>query len=217
MQLEKLTPAELDTHVQNGTFRLAFVGMSNAGKSYRSRVLKDTLDFVWFQVDEGIQETLGFRTIEEISEWLGYPTDAGYDEREEKYLELENELTKHASMQTDGKNLVFDTTGSVVHLADSTLRRLHENCLVVHLDVGDDSLGSLVERFFEEPKPVAWSGFLNHKMGETTEDAVRRCYPELLSFRLKHYRALAHVNVPVHEVHDATAEETLEVIKRHLH
>ncbi len=216
MELAKLTPTELDTHVRNGTFRLAFVGMSNAGKSFRSRVLQEALDFVWFQVDEGIQHTLGFSTMEEISEWLGYPTDAGYDEREEKYLALENELTKQASMQTDGKNLVFDTTGSVVHLADSTLHTLHENCLVVHLDVGDDSLGEPVERFFEKPKPVAWSGFLNHAMGETTEEAVRRCYPELLAFRLEHYRKLAHVNVPVHEVRDTSAEETLDVIKKHL-
>ncbi|MBL4644452.1 MAG: hypothetical protein JKX80_01140 [Candidatus Pacebacteria bacterium] len=216
MELEQLTPEELDAHVSNGTFRLAFVGMSNVGKSYRSRVLHGELSFLWFNVDEGIQKELNFASMEDISNWLGQPTEKTYGEREERYLEIENSLTKNASMQTDGKNLVFDTTGSDVHLKENTLKILRENCLVVHLDAGDDSLEKLVEKYFEMPKPVAWCGHLNREPNETSEEALRRCYPTLLEFRLKQYRKLSHLNIPAHKVHDKNAEETLQIIKSYL-
>lgn len=216
MKSEQLKPEELEAHVQKGTFRLAFVGMSNVGKSYRSRVLHNELGFVWFNVDEGIQKELGFASMEDISTWLGHPTDETYEEREANYLELENALTRNASMQTDGKNLVFDTTGSVVHLEEKTLTVLRENCVVVHLDVGDDSLEELVSRFFETPKPVAWCGHLSRQPNENPKESLRRCYPKLLEFRLSNYRKLAHVNIPAHKVRDKNARDTLEVIKNHL-
>lgn len=216
MKSDQLKPGEFDAHVAAGTFRLAFVGMSNAGKSYRSRVLHDEAGFLWYHVDEEIQNALGFKEMDEVSKWLGYPTSEGYVAREAKYLELENRFTKHAAMQTKGRNLVFDTTGSVVHLDTDTLDVLKENCLIVHLDVGEDSLTQMLERYFKEPKPVAWAGHLTFKKGESEEEALRRCYPDLLKKRLAKYRKLAHVNVPAIELRNKSARETLEVIKSHL-
>lgn len=216
METELLKPEELDTHVQNGTFRLAFIGMSNAGKSYRSKVLQNELNFLWFHVDEEIQKELGFASMADISSWLGYPTVDGYAAREATYLELENKFTKQASMHVDGKNLVFDTTGSVVHLKEDTIATLRANTLVVHLDVGDDALAELVEKFFENPKPVAWCGHLEQNIGESSEEAIRRCYPELLSYRLAQYRKLAHVSISARDVYDTSALETLDVIKDNL-
>lgn len=216
MDSEQLTPAEFDAHITAGTFRLAFIGMSNAGKSYRSKALQNELGFFWFQVDEEIQKALGFATMEEISLWLSYPTSEGYAEREAKYLELENEATRKASMEMSGKNLVFDTTGSVAHLESSTLKLLKDNCLVVHLDVGEESLTEVIDRFFKKPKPVAWSGYLTREAGESEEAALRRCYPTLLKDRLATYRALAHLTIPAPLVRDTSAQETLEIIKKHL-
>lgn len=216
MPQEALKPQEFDVHLKNGTLRLAFIGMSNAGKSYRSRVLNKEADFLWHHVDGEIQKALGFADIGEVSRWLGYPTSAGYAEREKKYLALENRFTKDSAMRTGGKNLVFDTTGSVVHLEKETLRALHENCLIVHLDVGEDSLERMVEKFFKEPKPVAWAGNLVLQEGESEEGAVRRSYPALLSARLVQYRELAHINVPAEEVRDTSAHKTLAVIRSHL-
>ena len=216
MQSERLKPEEFDAHIADGTFRLAFIGMSNAGKSYRSKVLKKEKDFLWYQVDEEIQKALGFKDMKEISHWLGYPGSGEYAERERKYLELENEFTKQASMQTRGKNLVFDTTGSVAHLTPETLHILRENCLTVHLDVGEDTLLRLIEKFFAEPKPVAWSGYFTKEEGESEASALRRSYPTLLKERLKHYRELAHVTVPAREVYNKSAEETLTIIRSRL-
>lgn len=216
MDSEQLTPAEFKAHIKNGTFRLAFIGMSNAGKSYRSRALAGELGFFWFQVDAEIQEALGFADMDEISSWLGLPTSEGYEEREAKYLELENVATRKAAMEMHGKNLVFDTTGSVAHLEASTLKLLKDNCLVVHLDVGEESLGEVMDRFFRKPKPVAWSGYLTREPGESEEAAIRRCYPKLLTDRLATYRRLAHVNLSAPSVRDTSAQETLDLIKARL-
>lgn len=216
MKTQQLWPEEMDTHVKNGTFRLSFVGMSNAGKSYRSRVLQNEQDFLWYQVDKAIQEALGFKEMEEISSWLGMPTSETYTEREQEYLSLENEFTRHASMRTGGRNFVFDTTGSVAHLEPETIAILKENCLVVHLDVGEDSLGELMARFIREPKPVAWCGYFSMKEGEREQEAFERGYPRLLHDRLAQYRTLAHINIKAAELHDTSGKETLDIIKQHL-
>ena len=216
MQTDLLTPSEFDTHVANGTFRLAFIGMSNAGKTYRSRKLYNDLDFLWFHVDREIQKELGFENMEDISEWIGFPSSDTYTEREAKYLELENKHTKLSSMRTDGKNFVFDTTGSVAHLDQDTLDILHENCLIVHLDVGEDSLEEMMERFFSHPKPVAWVGYFNPQQSESEEETLRRSYPKLLTDRLRIYRNLAHLNIPAQKMRDKSAEETLQIIRSYL-
>ncbi len=204
---------EFNTHIQHGTLRLAFVGMSNAGKSRRSRVLRDEMDFLWYHVDEKIQEALGFGTMKKIARWLGYPTNAEYSEHEAQYLALENIYTKQAAMQTSGKNLVCDTTGSVIHLKEETLNVLKENCLIVHLDVGEDSLEHMIDEFFREPKPVVWCGYFSQKAGESEEKALRRCYSTLLRERLTRYRKLAHITVPTKTVYDTTAAQTLDKIR----
>lgn len=190
--------------------------MSNGGKSYRSKVLRNELGFLWHNVDEQIRKALGLESVGEIATWMGYPSSLQYAEREEKYLALENKFTKEASMRADGKNLVFDTTGSVSQLKQDTLDALSEHTLIVHLDVGDNSLQKMIGRFFKEPKPVAWGKYFTMRPSESEEEALLRCYPELLKARLTRYRALAHVNVSASEMHDKTGKETLEIIKRTL-
>ena len=213
---QNLTLDEFDMHLAEGTLRLAFVGMSNGGKSYRSRILRDETGFFWYQVDEEIGRALSLPDTESISAWLGYPTDEGYAEREGQYLELEGRFTKNASQRVHGKNLVFDTTGSVVHLDQEALAALRDNTLVVHLDVGEDSLPTLLDRFFTEPKPVAWSGYFETKDGESVEAALKRSYPRLLAERLSRYRALAHVNIPARKLRDTTGAQTLAIIRSYL-
>lgn len=213
MEPTLLTPEEFDTHIANGTLRLSFIGMSNCGKSYRSRVLQNENGFLWYQVDDDIQKILGLDGQEAMSTWLGSPLSTTFAEREQKYLELENRFTEGAAMSSNGKNLVFDTTGSVVHLSPQTHIKLSENTLVVHLDVGKDSIEEILQRFFKDPKPVAWSGFFTQKLDESEEDAIRRSYPALLSERLKRYHTLAHVNINASDVLDASGDEVLALIR----
>ncbi|MDO8664808.1 MAG: hypothetical protein Q7K44_04695 [Candidatus Liptonbacteria bacterium] len=216
MRLEQLTQSEYDKHIEDKTLRLAFIGMSNAGKSYRSRVLRDECGFMWYHVDGEIQKTLGFETMEEISEWLGYPTSSTYIERERKYLDAEGKHTMIEALDTGGKNLVSDTTGSVVYLKAHTHNWLEENCLMVNIQVDERAISELIKNFFEKPKPVVWQGFFNQKENETERDALERCYPKLLSSRLEKYRAMAHVNIPSEKLHNTSGLETLNIIKTYL-
>lgn len=211
-----LSQKEFDAHIRNGTCRLSFVGMSNCGKSYRARVLRDQCDFLLYSVDDEIIKELGFKDMDEISTWMGYPSSPGYTEREAQYLELEGVFTKEAAMKTHGRNLVFDTTGSVAQLSDKVLEALDEHTLIVHIDVGEGALSSLMERFFKEPKPVAWGEYFTMQPGESEEAALRRSYPTLLHERLKHYRALAHVNIPAQKLYNSSGEETLAAIRSYL-
>lgn len=183
METEQLRPHELDAHVENGTFRLAFVGMSNAGKSYRSRTLQNELDFFWYEVDANIQEELGFADMEAISEWLGYPTDSTYQERQQQYLAAEEKCTHLKHLDTGGKNLVFDTTGSVIYLSEAARRWLKLECLVVNIDVGEGAIDEMVEQYFAEPKPVVWSDHYAEQSGESREEAMRRSYADMLHYR----------------------------------
>lgn len=216
MHSDQLTPDEMEAHIAHGTFRLAFVGMSNAGKSYRSRILQSELDFYWYEVDVHIQSSLELEGMGDVSAWLGYPTSPTYAERAKQYLAAEEKSTHLAQLDTHGKNLVFDTTGSVIYLSSQTIQWLRGECLVVHIDVGEDSISELSNQYFAEPKPVLWGSLFNHSLGEDTMQALRRCYPDLLRYQLEEYRKIAHLTIPLKELYDKNADETLEAIKKHL-
>ncbi|MDO8518037.1 MAG: hypothetical protein Q7S26_01970 [bacterium] len=216
MQPQQLTQTEYDRHLVGKTFRLAFIGMSNVGKSYRSKVLQDECGFMGYHVDEEIQKALGFDSIDAISHWLGYPSGPDYSVREQEYLAQEAQSTKVDFLDTKGKNLVFDTTGSVIYLGEPILEWLKENSLLIHLDAGEEALGAMVEKFFEEPKPLIWHGFFDQREGESEHEALERCYPKLLHDRLAKYRALAHITISAEQLRDKNGAETLEIIKSYL-
>lgn len=216
MDTERLKPEELDVHVENGTFRLAFVGMSNAGKSYRSRVLQNEMDFFWYEVDAHIQKQLGFSDMDDISAWLSVPTSPTYAERQRLYLEAEEQCTHLQNLDTGGRNLVFDTTGSVIYLSQETKGWLHDECLTVNIDVNEEYIEKMITKFLDHPKPVIWGDLYQPLKGESEMDTLKRCYPQLLEYRLQQYRDFAHLSVPLTELYDTSAEETLNIIKRYL-
>ena len=216
MGIIQIQPHEVDEHIKSGTLRIAFIGMSNAGKTYRSKILAREEDFFWYHVDGEIQTTLGFADESVMSTWLGYPNNPIYKEREAQYLALENKFTKVDHMNTQGKNLAFDTTGSVVHLTKDTLTWLSENCLIVYLTIDDSAIEMMLERYKKVPKPVIWGDHFNPVAGETDFETVTRCYPSLLHGRMKKYASISHVSIPAAEVFDTTGQETIEIIKKYL-
>ncbi|MEK7156296.1 MAG: hypothetical protein AAB790_00625 [Patescibacteria group bacterium] len=215
MDLTPLTQAEYDAHIADNSLRIAFVGMSNVGKSYRSKVLRDQFGFDWYQVDKEIIKSLGFSGMEEIAEWLGLPDSPTYGVREREYLDSEAKHTKVDFIDTD-RNLVFDTTGSVIYLEKPTTQWLQENCLIVNLEAGEKYIDTMIQKFFEQPKPVVWNGMYVQKRGETQKETLERCFPALLRDRLKKYRGMAHVNVPVADLYDKSGRETIAIIRSRL-
>ena len=215
-QNELMRRDEFEDRLSRGDLRLSLVGMSNVGKSYRAKILSKEMSFYWYDVDAEIQKALGFTTMEEISEWMGYPTSNGYAEREQRYLALENEITAKTSPETNGKNLILDTTGSVVHLPSQTLQKLRNTTLVVHIEAGEERVADMVEKFFREPKPVTWCEFFFQQPGESVEESLRHSYPALLKERFKKYRELGHIHIPAEEVFNASGREFLAAVANRL-
>ncbi|KAA8492918.1 hypothetical protein FVE85_9190 [Porphyridium purpureum] len=195
--------AAFDHALNQGSLRLAFVGMSNCGKSFRTSQLEQQAQFSRLSVDEEIEKVvepelraLGYAGIEGMAEWMGYPYDPQNAANVARYLDIEDSITANAQPTVPAKNFCLDTTGSVIYLPQPTLQRLRDEFLVVHLEASDDMLDEMTENYFATPKPVVWGDAFKQRDGQSGIDALRECYPNLLQQRRKLYRALAHVNLP---------------------
>ncbi len=204
---------DFEEMLKGSELSLAFVAMSNAGKTYRSKVLQEEAGFFHYSVDDEIQKELNIKSMEEISEWLSFPDLPSYKEREAKYLELENRFTKVEPAIVKGVNFILDTTGSVIYLEEETLKYLQENFLIVNMEISENVMSELLERFFANPKPLIWQDSFEQLPGESRSEALQRCYPKLLKARLKAYRELADVTIPADLFKDKSAGETLEIIR----
>ena len=114
------------------------------------------------------------------------------------------------------KNLLIDTTGSVIYLPHPVLQRLRENTLIIYLEATDDIRKLLFERYITNPKPVVWGSSFNKNTGESDLDALKRCYPQLLEFRATRYRELADVVIPCSALQNATGGQFLAELRSRL-
>lgn len=180
--------------------RLCFIGMSNCGKSTRANQLAQNHQFEVLHVDERIEaalkpelESLGFSGIEGMSSWMGQPFDERFAGNQKRYLELEEQITLSADFEGSAA-AVLDCTGSVINI--NAPEKLRDRFLVVHFEATEEIVDAMVERYFQCPKPVAWGHTFSQRVGESGEEALRRCYPEMLKIRLEKYRSLAHFSIP---------------------
>jgi shikimate kinase len=175
------------------------IGMSGAGKSYVSRILRDA-GWVWHDCDLEIAGNLsaivapdpGEEPVHAVGRWMGMPWSEGYSDREQKYLRLEESATTAALDAAIAKEHVVDTTGSVIYLSETLLGRLRSECLVMYLRTPPSDYERMRELYLREPKPVVWGGMFRPRVGEAHDDALGRLYPELLRDRDARYLALAH-------------------------
>ncbi len=182
--------------------RVALVGMSGAGKSLWSRRLA-AAGFRRFGCDQRIAGRLAPRlgvsrpTLQDVGRWMGMPYDPAYAARAAAYLELE-ELVLNAILdeveqpELRGLPVVIDTTGSVIHTAAATRRRLRRAVRVVHLASAPASRRRLLEAYVRAPRPVLWQGQFSRRDGESAAVALARCFPHLLEAREAAYARLAH-------------------------
>ncbi len=182
---------------------LALIGMSGVGKSHWSRLLAQA-GWSHLDCDARIAERLaeivipnpGESPVHALGRWMGMPWSRHYGEAVGEYLRLEEAVTAQALdealAKADGKT-VIDTTGSVIYLSPALQAKLHETCHVVYLALPDDALDAMLLRFLKEPKPLVWGDLWQPKVGEKPEDALPRCYANLLAARSARYEKLAHV------------------------
>ena len=186
--------------------RLALVGMSGAGKTFWSRQLAQAR-YPTVCCDDRIEDRLrsrldsgGFSGIHGVAAWMGWPHTSAYAQREAEYLAAEigvldevlNELERDPA-----RDLILDTTGSVIYTGTNVLLRLRRQMTVVYLAASSDEQQLLIDRYLSDPKPVLWRGAFQQKAGESPRETVARCYPILIAARRQSYQALAHCTIPV--------------------
>jgi hypothetical protein len=98
------------------------------------------------------------------------------------------------------EGLLIDTTGSVVYTGDEICRRLQSLTTVVYLAVPRAEEETLIARYLTDPKPVLWGDQFVQRPGESAQEAVARCYPQLVAHRKKLYEHYAHRTVSLARV-----------------
>jgi shikimate kinase len=177
------------------------MGMSGAGKSHWAQILAGA-GFRVIGVDDRIEKKLapelaagGYRGIGGVAAWMDWPSDPTYIQREKKYLECEVKSMEEAldEIQASGEEgTILDTTGSVVYTGDEICRRMQSLTTVVYLEASYAEEELLIARYLSDPKPVLWGDQFVQRPGESTKEAIARCYPQLIAHRKKLYQRYAH-------------------------
>ena len=191
----ELTRAEFDARYAAGTLKVAFIGMSNIGKSYTAMRLATKYNFSLIEVDKIIWENLGHDSMDAFAKWQGHPYTDGYADREKHSIALETNATRKA-LKTGKRNPIIDTTGSVIYTHDDVLKTLQKDFYVVYIEAMEDHLERLKTQYFNHPKPLVWAGHYKKLSGKTETESILECYPKLLASRGKAYAKQANVTLP---------------------
>lgn len=207
----QLNQAQFKTLLAQNKLILSFVGMSNIGKTYWSQKLS-TLGFQHLDCDALIEKKLapvltklGYAGIADVSRWMGQPYEAKFQLNQKTYLSFEQEVVKNILKQVQcgfAKNVVIDTTGSIVHLDPQIAIDLKKNALVVYLQTSLEMQAEMFQKYLENPKPVVFGDFYQCAKKEDKKTALGRCYCQLLDSRSKMYAKMADVILPYEKFAD---------------
>ncbi len=219
-----ITSDKFDELFKSSKLRISVVGMSNVGKTRRAKSLfaDPGLNFLWLNGDDLIEAKLqpylegkGFKGVNGVAAWMGQPYEARYPETQQLFLKFEEEAMAEIDYSVD-RNVIVDTTGSVIYLSQQALKRLKENTLIIYLEATEDVKKMLFERYILNPKPVVWGGSFSRQPGETDLDSLKRCYPQLLEFRAARYAELADITIQHSVLRDTSGRQFLEELRRRL-
>jgi len=186
--------------------RLSLIGMAGSGKSYWSRNLSRQ-GFTRFCCDDMIADKLApeLKKLDgntmNVSEWMGFPYEPYYAERESRYLAYEIEVMSEIIEYLEHpdnigeQNIVIDTTGSVIYTGHEILIELERLTTVVHLETPPEVQGQLLKEYISKPHPMLWQNTFNKKPHESRKQALIRCYPRLFSSRQQLYERYADVTL----------------------
>ena len=185
---------------------LSLIGMSGSGKSVWSVKLRN-IGYRRFCCDDLITEKLAHEltrldgTVMELGEWMGFPYQSQYKEREAKYLACEIEVLTEILDHLEGREnrteekIVVDTTGSAIYTGNKILRGLRRCTTVVHLSTPPEAQALMLKAYLANKRPVLWRDLFEKEPDETNQAALARCYPRLLSSREQLYEQNADVTI----------------------
>ena len=200
--------------------------MSGSGKSKWSIELSG-LGFKRFCCDDLITKKLASEltrtdgTIMEPGEWMGFPYELQYKERESKYLTCEIEVISEIieSIEKNNhieKNIVIDTTGSAIYAGEDILRRLRRCTTIIHLSTPPEVQELMLKAYLTNQRPVLWRDFFRKLPNEKNEEALARCYPKLLSHREHLYEQCKDMKIDYYTLnhHNFRVEDFLNIVTR---
>lgn len=194
------------------TLKLAFIGMSNTGKSFRSCQIESQFGIPSIHVDQHIESNLNLPNMEAMAQWLGYPFEPQYAERSQTYLALEKKYSLPQISKSSG--MILDTTGSVIYHDTTVQKFLKENFLVIFFDVPEERIQEMQAMFFSEPKSVYWGNSFQPLPNEDNHEALKRCYPNLIQDRIDLYKQWADISLPaeISKMEGLSVERFIEII-----
>ena len=137
----------------------------------------------------------------EMGTWMGFPYERHYTKHESTYLTYEIEVLieileyLESHKNTLGENIVVDTTGSVIYAGEEILQKLRRYTTVIYLLTPPEVQGQLLNAYISKPHPMLWRDSFSKKSGETNQEALARCYSQLLSARERLYARYADVEI----------------------
>lgn len=189
--------------------------MSNIGKSQCAKRLASKHGFRHIDCDALIEQKLavelsvgGYRGLDGMAEWMGFPSAPQYEENSRRYIACEIEVMRDIFdnlKQDDAAPVVIDTTGSVIYTGAALLETLRATTTVIYFEASEQHVADLFTNYIAHPKPVIWGDKYVPLAGETPQQTLERCYPELLRDRARRYQAIAHRTIPYeqHKNHKA--------------
>ena len=184
---------------------LGLIGMSGVGKTTWARRLAEA-GFVCVHCDDLIAErlrldgTADVTTVEDMGRWMGFPWVANYHKREAGYLHHEAEILREiaASVEHQGTTsqpLVIDMTGSAIYVDEHTQAAIQRVATIVYLANSPAQQAELLRAYQAKPRPVIWNGQYLPLPHESPEDALARCYFNLIEARSVVYAAFANITL----------------------
>ena len=137
----------------------------------------------------------------ELGQWMGFPYEPHYRERESKYLAYEIEVLTEILEYLESRKsnpeekIVLDTTGSVIYAGERILRRLRRYTTVIYLSIPPEVRGQMLKAYLSNPHPMLWRNVFSKDPDETEQEALARCYPRLVVARERLYEHYANVTI----------------------
>lgn len=189
---------------------LLLIGMSNIGKSHWSKKLADQAGYTRLECDALVEaklepelKRLGYMGITDVARWMGQPYEPQYSETSQKYMACETavmqEIVELLRKAPTSCRYVVDTTGSVIYIDKKILEDLKALTRVIYFEASAAHVNEMFQRYIAKPKPVIWDHQYQPSPQESSEESLKRCYPQLLKSRAVQYSLLADITLPFEE------------------